>query len=113
MVPTVGNINAEAIAMRMKHGQGQANPVKTGAGGLSEKDAFNKELKQACNGFEELFVHKMIQVMRESNQTGHLLHGGRGEEIFQDMLDQQYSKEFTKSGGIGLGDMIYQNTKRD
>lgn len=80
--------------------------------GQMDKAAYNKKLKEACDGFEELFVHKMIQVMRESGTTSeHLLHGGRGEEIFQDMLDETYAKQFSQTGQLGLGKVIYDATK--
>ena len=56
-----------------------------------ENSKSNEELKKACDGFEELFVHKMLQVMRQSTEKSGLISGGRGEEIFQDMLDRSSS----------------------
>lgn len=69
------------------------------------------KLKEACDGFEELFVHKMLQVMRESSGKSGLIFGGRGEEIFQDMLDENYAKLITRTGALGLSGMIYEHTK--
>ena len=100
MITSFSNINAESIALKMKH-QNQAKEARQAEADLTAKELHNRKLKEASDGFEELFVHKMIQVMRQSNHKGdHLLHGGRGEEVFQDMLDEQYSKEFTKSGSL-------------
>lgn len=72
---------------------------------------FDKELKNAANGFEELFVHKMLSSMREATTKAGLLSGGRGEEVFQDMLDQEYAKEITRSKALGMSDVIYRQTK--
>ncbi len=73
---------------------------------------YNKNLRDACDGFEEIFVHKLIQVMRGSSDKDNLLSGGRGEEIFQDMLDENYSKLITQNRSLGLSDLIYEQTKK-
>ena len=70
------------------------------------------ELKKACDGFEELFVQKMLQVMRDSGEKSGLISGGHGEEIFQDMLDENYARLITQSGALGLSRMIYEHTKK-
>ncbi len=72
----------------------------------------NDELKKACDGFEELFVHKMLQVMRQSTEKSGLISGGRGEEIFQDMLDENYAQMITKTEALGLSKMIFEHTKK-
>lgn len=78
-----------------------------------DKVAYNKKLKKACDGFEEIFVHKLITVMRNaSDNKDTLINGGRGEEIFQDMLDEKYADLITKNGGVGLSNLIYQQTKK-
>lgn len=77
-----------------------------------DKEAYNKKLKQACDGFEEIFVHKLLQVMRKSSDKDTLLNGGRGEEIFQDMLDENYAKIITQSRSLGLSNMIFEHTKK-
>ena len=81
---------------------------------LSTEDrlSYNRKLRDACDGFEEIFVHKMLQVMRETTEKSDFLSGGRGEEIFQDMLDENYAKLISKSRTLGLGDMIYEHTKK-
>lgn len=77
----------------------------------SNKAAEEKKLKEACDGFEEIFVHKMFQVMRSSSPKDGIMSGGRGEEIFQDMLDENYSKMITKNGSLGLSRVIFKDAK--
>ena len=85
------------------------------AGKTKDKDtiAYNAKLRNACDGFEEIFVHKMIQVMRGSADKDPLISGGRGEEIFQDMLDENYAKLMTQNRSLGLSDLIYEQTKKN
>ncbi len=111
MISRFSNLNAEAIALRMRH-QNQLKTAAEAPTSDNDKSKRNQKLREACDGFEELFVHKMIQVMRESSQPeDNILSGGHGEEIFQDMLDEQYAKIFTQTKSLGLADMIYKNTK--
>ncbi|MCP4296284.1 MAG: hypothetical protein GY786_11805 [Proteobacteria bacterium] len=75
------------------------------------KEEHNRKLKNAADGFEEIFVHKLLQVMRSTTPKTDLLSGGHGEEVFRDMLDQNYSKLITKTGALGLSKVIYDSTK--
>ncbi len=77
-----------------------------------DKETYNKKLRNACDGFEEIFVHKLFQVMRSTTDKDTLLYGGRGEEIFQDMLDENYAKLITQSRALGLSDLIFEQTKK-
>jgi peptidoglycan hydrolase FlgJ len=73
---------------------------------------FNQELRKSADGFEELFVHKLLQVMRGAGKEPDLLSGGHGEEIFQDMLDENYAKIITENKAFGLSDIIYEQNKK-
>jgi len=105
------DINTEIIplsSLRRVAGQQAYNDAKETGDKQKEMD----ELKNACDSFEEIFVHKMIQVMRQSSEKSGLIDGGRGEEIFQDMLDENYAKMITKNNALGLSRMIFEHTKK-
>ena len=87
-------------------------PKGTTTAKVDEKKAFNKELRKAADGFEELFVHKMLQIMRNTVEKTGFMSGGRGEEIFQDMLDENYAKIITQSRAFGLSELIYNQNKK-
>lgn len=72
----------------------------------------NAELKDACDGFEDLFMHKMLTEMRKATEKSGLVDGGQGEEIFQGMLDENYAKQLTQSRAVGLSKIIFDQTKR-
>ena len=75
-------------------------------------EAKAKKLREACEGFESVFIQKMWQEMRNTLPKNGLLHG-RDEQYWQDMYDQELSKSMTSAGGIGLADMMYEQLSRN
>ena len=75
-------------------------------------EAIAKKLREACEGFESVFIQKMWQEMRNTLPKNGLLHG-RDEQYWQDMYDQELSKSMTSAGGIGLADMMYEQLSRN
>lgn len=73
----------------------------------SDKD--DEQLKVACREMEAYFIQQLYKTMRTSTQLGEgIITKGQHEEIFEDMLIEEQSKESTKAGGIGLADMLYK-----
>lgn len=75
-------------------------------------EAREKKLREACEGFESIFIQKMWQEMRNAVPKGGMFQG-REEKFWQDMYDQELSKSMTKAGGIGLADMMYAQLSRN
>ncbi|MDR1660405.1 MAG: rod-binding protein [Desulfovibrio sp.] len=71
-----------------------------------------KKLREACEGFESVFIQKMWQEMRKTVPQGSLLHS-REEKFWQDMYDQELAKKMTSAGGIGLADMMYRQLSQN
>ena len=44
---------------------------------------------------------------------GGLIEKSRGEEIFEEMLDDEYSKLAANGRGMGLADMLYKQLSKD
>jgi len=101
-------INRNFVKFKIDQSKGKTKQLESVK---NDTAAHNKKLKKAADGFEELFVHKLLQVMRSTTPQTDLLSGGHGEKIFKDMLDQNYSKLITKSGALGLSKVIYESTK--
>lgn len=70
-----------------------------------------KKLREACEGFESIFIQKMWEEMRKTLPKSTLLHG-REEQFWQGMYDQELAKKLTSAGGIGLADMMYAQLSR-
>lgn len=66
------------------------------------------ELREACEAFEAMFIKQMLDSMRKTvDRSESLLGGGYSEEIYQDMLYDEYSKMMAKTGSFGISDLIY------
>jgi len=65
-----------------------------------------KELRQACEKFEAVFISKLWQEMRKTVPKEGYLHG-KQEEQYLSMFDRDFAEKMASSGGIGLADMIY------
>jgi Rod binding domain-containing protein len=57
--------------------------------------------------FESNFISTMTQTMFEGLKTDGPFGGGQGEETFRSLLVDQYGKEMSQAGGIGIADKIY------
>ncbi len=84
-----------------------------GLGKLNNVSSAQKEkkLREACEGFESIFIQKMWEEMRKTLPKSTLLHG-REEQFWQGMYDQELAKKLTSAGGIGLADMMYNQLSR-
>lgn len=68
--------------------------------------------KKVAREFEAMFVAMMLKSMRETVGKDKLTGGGRGEETFRSLLDQEYAAAATKGGGIGLARTIERELAR-
>ncbi|MFZ5925515.1 MAG: rod-binding protein [Bacillota bacterium] len=87
--------------------------AKTGMGVAGSKseglraEAEDMKLREACEELEGVFVEYLIREMRRTVPKDRLFGGGRGEEIFQSMFDQEIAKKIAARGGIGLSNILY------
>jgi len=82
---------------------------------VSKKNVMNKQQKKlwdTCVEAESLFVNKMLKEMRKSVDKGEWLHGGFAEEIFEDMLYDEYSLQISKNSNLGMAKMLYNELSR-
>lgn len=80
------------------------------ASGNPEAPAADRErfrLRQAAGDFESILVTMLLQKMRATIQKSELFHGGKGEEVFQDLLDRTVAEGAMKGRGLGIGQMLY------
>lgn len=106
------DISQDIALMRMRYNGATEKASRPLSAEEKDKETHNRELQKAADGFEELFVHQLFQVMRQSGPKTNLMFGGRGEEIFQDMLDENYAKIITRSKAFGLSRIIYEQNKK-
>jgi peptidoglycan hydrolase FlgJ len=81
------------------------------AGGADEKEL--KQLDSVSRDLESLFIYMLMKEMRKTVQETKLIDGGKGEEIFRDMLDEEMSKKMAAAPqGIGIAKMVYDQLSR-
>ncbi len=88
----------------------------TGSGGSAGVSSLERNLqtknddkiKQACGDFEAIFIKQMLDSMRKTVEKTSLLGGGMAEDIFEDMIYDEYAKKMSNTGNFGLKDMLYR-----
>ena len=68
----------------------------------------DKRLRDSCVEMESIFVGKMLKEMRKTVHKSDWLHGGYAEEIFEDMLYDEYALNISRNSKLGLADMLYK-----
>lgn len=89
---------------------GGASQVQGTGARISDNAPIDKksELYEQCREFESIFAKMMLKEMRKSVDKTGLVSGGWAEDIFQDMLDDEYSKSMAKTADFGLADQLYR-----
>ena len=61
---------------------------------------------EAAKAFEAVFMNEIMKSMRKTLPEDGVLNGGFANGVFNSMLDQEYSQIASRSGQVGLADMI-------
>ena len=81
----------------------------SGEQNLAKKE---KELREASEGFEAIFIQKMWEEMRASMPENDM-HGSKEEKYWQSMYSQQLGENMAANGGIGLADMMMDQLSKE
>ncbi len=80
-------------------------PSKTARAPIDRKS----ELYKASQDFEALFIKQMLDAMRKTiHKEDDVLGGGLGQDVYEDMLYDEYAKKMSSTAQFGLADMIYR-----
>lgn len=101
----LGEGSATSIELQMQRlgGQSGSTARRVGAQNVDR----SSKLYEACLDFEALFIKQMLSAMRKSVQKAGLLDGGMAEDIYEDMLYDEYADSMAKNAGFGLADSVY------
>ena len=103
--------NITATAQVQKAAQ-QENVSSSGFDKILEqakKSGDTTELRKATDELESIFINMMMKSMRSTiTETEGIFKKSESEKMFQEMLDEEYSKTMAASGGIGISDMIFK-----
>jgi flagellar protein FlgJ len=65
------------------------------------------KLYEQCQELETFLVKNILNGMRKNVMKSKLIDTGYAGEIYEDMLWDEYAKDYTKNAGFGLADMAY------
>lgn len=65
-------------------------------------------LMKACRDFEAIFLGELLKSMRKTIPQGGILEKSFGQDVFQSMLDDEYTKSMALSGSTGLAEILFQ-----
>lgn len=71
-----------------------------------------KELKEACAGFEAIFLNTMVTSMRGTLTGDALFNDSNEMDIYQSMYDQALVDDLSKNGSsTGIKEFLYEQLK--
>ncbi|MDR0409443.1 MAG: rod-binding protein [Spirochaetaceae bacterium] len=76
---------------------------------LSRKTFVNKKdkLYEQCEALETFLLKTLITGMRKTVEKSEFNKGGFAGEMYEDMLYDEYAKDFTRGAGFGLAELAY------
>jgi Rod binding domain-containing protein len=111
------NIQREdSITGSIQHGPSFSSTLQNSLATMEGRGAAldeHQRLWDTCLEMESLFVSKMLKEMRNSVQKSEWLHGGFAEDVFTDMLYDEYSLQISKNSNLGLARQLYDEMSRN
>ncbi|MEA1968362.1 MAG: rod-binding protein [Thermodesulfobacteriota bacterium] len=78
--------------------------------GTDLKKSENRELKEACQGFESIFLNSLMKAMRSTLPGETLFKENNGMDIYKSMYDQHLAEEIAHGRhGTGIGEYLYKD----
>ena len=93
---------------------GKINPAISVASAQLSKagDTKSERARETADAFEAMFLSQMLEHMSSGLNVDPTFGGGAGEQAYKSLLNEQYAKAVSKSGGIGVSDVIYREILR-
>ncbi len=74
------------------------------------EDQDDEKLRESCNEFEAYFIQSLYkQMLKTVDDSNSLFPKSQATETFNDFLIEEYAKNITEAGGLGLSDMMYDS----
>ena len=79
------------------------------ANSLLKKKNDEKALKEACQGFEEIFLNTMLKTMRSTVQQDGVWGKSHAMDIYTSLSDQYLAEKISKGeNSTGVGEYLYR-----
>ena len=64
------------------------------------------KIDETARDFEAMFMTEMLRPMFEGIKVDETFGGGKGEEVFQSMMLDEYGKNMATQGSLGIADLV-------
>ncbi|MDR1637009.1 MAG: rod-binding protein [Treponema sp.] len=90
-------------------GEGGKEPAGIPPQGAGSKPLIDKtgKLYEQCLELETFLVKTLLSGMRNTVQKSGFIDEGFAGKMYEDMLWDEYARDFTKNAGLGFADMAY------
>ena len=84
------------------------NPnVQSQSDSVEKIDRRDPKVLEAARMYEQAFLKQMVGAMRQAVPKSDLVKESMGERIYKDQMYDNYVEQWSNVGGVGLGDLIY------
>jgi len=87
-------------------------PIPRVAGADAVDVGTRTKLWNASVDFETQYLSSMLQPMFDSVEVDETFGGGHGEEMFRSLVTNEYAKQISQRGNVGLADSVYSELLR-
>lgn len=78
---------------------------------LDDASQDDKKLYQTCQQLESVFVSQLLNSMRTAIPRSDLISRGFADDVYESMLYDEYAKDISESGSLGLADILYRQLR--
>ena len=71
-----------------------------------------RRAREAARDFEALLLGQMLRSIRASGAVAGGLFTGKGQRVYQEMIDDEMGRALARAGGLGLADLIARDLLR-
>lgn len=96
----------EEILRKAQNSQNPSSPASPASKSASIDK--NDKLYELCMELETFLIKNLVKGMRNTVQKTKLIDTGFAGEMYEDMLYDEYSKNFAKNANFGLAEMAYR-----
>ncbi len=108
----IGLLNNNLIDSKLVKRTNQSNDFATTLKNVQDKEKAKTRLKEISYEWESIFINQLLKEMRNSIHKTSLFHGGYAENLFEDMLYDEYAKLIAKSDQFGFAKQIYDQLSK-
>ena len=111
-LPVLNNWESSGFAEILKRAQSaQTSQTSQAVAEGQKKSQIDKsdKLYELCVELETFLIKNLIKSMRSTVQKSELISPGFAGEMYEDMLYDEYAKEFTHNANFGFAEMAYRD----